>query len=284
MVGLIPSKDVRDYCKTIGHEFSDFEKATIIYNSRMTEEEKSKALKELADVTNDEKTKTQIYERLEFDAKKLATFTYNCGDYIYAVVIEEDEAVNGYFSVFDLAVKFGRNQNNKFRISKYKIMGKELLISGNLIGEIDFNEKGKIISLWSNEIPEEEAKFGCENVQRFESRYIDIPNPFERGDIVQILTNGSVGIVETFRKDWEKNMEMITNGVFVDWTDVSITVTYLLDKGGICHSHINPIYLEKIDSWPNEKQWRFIQQASCLAKGEGSLDYFVSLYDELRER
>lgn len=282
MLELIPSKDVREYCKSIGHEFSDFEKATIIYNSNMTEEEKSKLLKKLADVTNDENTKTQIYERLEFDTKKLATFKNNCGDYIYAVLTEEDEEVNGYLSVYDLAVKYGKNQKKKFKIRKYKIMGKELMISDHLVGEVDFNEDGKLISLWSDGITEG-ADIDCENVQRFESRYIDIPHPFERGDIVRILTYGGVGIVETSRKEWEKYMEIITNGVFVDWSDASITVTYLLEDGGICHSHINPIYLEKIDFWPNDKQWKFIQQASCLLKGEGSLDYFISLYDELRE-
>lgn len=284
MLEFIPSKDVRDYCKSIEHEFSDFEKATIIYNSYMTEEEKRKALKELAHVTDDENTKTQIYERLEFDAKKIANFKNNCGEYIYTVVTEEEGEISGYFSAFDLAVEYGRNQKYKFKIGKYKIMGKELLISDHLIGEVNFNEMGKIISLWSKELLEEEAKFDSDIVQRFESRYIDIPNPFERGDIVRILPNGDVGIVETSRKDWDKYMEMITNGVFVDWSDASITVTYLLDDGGICHSHINPFYLEKINSWTNEKQWRFIQQASCLLKGEGSLDYFISLYDELRER
>ena len=65
---LIPSKDVREYLLEKGRVFTDFEKATLIYNhSGMCYEEKLLKLKELMEITNDASLKKQIRERIEYD-------------------------------------------------------------------------------------------------------------------------------------------------------------------------------------------------------------------------
>ena len=60
---LVPSKDVREYLLEKGRVFTDFERATLIYNhSGMCYEEKLLKLKELMEITNDAGLKKQIRE------------------------------------------------------------------------------------------------------------------------------------------------------------------------------------------------------------------------------
>ena len=70
MLDIILSKDIRNLLNEIGYEFSDFEKATLIYNRKdITKNQKLKALKELHDSTNDQLLKQQIQERLECEKR-----------------------------------------------------------------------------------------------------------------------------------------------------------------------------------------------------------------------
>lgn len=70
MIKLIPSNQVQEYLDSIHFTFSDFEKATLIWNNRfVSKEEKLIALKELMELTSDEILKQQIYERLDYEKK-----------------------------------------------------------------------------------------------------------------------------------------------------------------------------------------------------------------------
>ena len=63
---LIPSKEMKDYLQAIGHEFTDFEKATIIYNLSANISVCNEKLVALQQETSDEVLRTQIQERLEY--------------------------------------------------------------------------------------------------------------------------------------------------------------------------------------------------------------------------
>lgn len=66
MFELIPSKDTREFLEKIGHTFTDFEKATLIFNNRQaTDEAKMQALRNLLTVTEDNRLAKQIKERIE---------------------------------------------------------------------------------------------------------------------------------------------------------------------------------------------------------------------------
>lgn len=55
MIKLIPSNQVQEYLDSIHFTFSDFEKATLIWNNNLaSKEEKKMALKEIMDLTKDE--------------------------------------------------------------------------------------------------------------------------------------------------------------------------------------------------------------------------------------
>lgn len=58
MIKLVPSKQVQEYLDEIHFTFTDFEKATLIWNNHLTtKEEKLIALKEMMNSTKDEMLK-----------------------------------------------------------------------------------------------------------------------------------------------------------------------------------------------------------------------------------
>lgn len=68
MFELVPSKYMREYFKKVGFEFSDFQKATLIWNAReKTREEILSALRELTETTEDAKTRKQVLERINYE-------------------------------------------------------------------------------------------------------------------------------------------------------------------------------------------------------------------------
>lgn len=50
MINLVPSKDLRDYLKEINHTFTDFEKATLIFQNRFLN--KNQNMKNLENKSN----------------------------------------------------------------------------------------------------------------------------------------------------------------------------------------------------------------------------------------
>lgn len=66
MFELIPSNDTREFLMKIGHTFTDFENATLIFNNRFAaDEDKIQALRSLLAVTEDITLAGQIKERIE---------------------------------------------------------------------------------------------------------------------------------------------------------------------------------------------------------------------------
>lgn len=60
MIKLVPSKQVQEYLDEIHFTFTDFEKATLIWNNHLTtKEEKLIALKEMMNSTKDEMLKNK---------------------------------------------------------------------------------------------------------------------------------------------------------------------------------------------------------------------------------
>ena len=67
MDDLIPSKQISDYLKEKNVEFTDFEKATLIFNNKfLSKDTKHQKLKEIAQKTENQELKKQIQERLQF--------------------------------------------------------------------------------------------------------------------------------------------------------------------------------------------------------------------------
>ena len=100
---LVPSKYARKCFKEKGFTFTDFNKATIIWNEYGDKD----VLRELADTTSDDILKQQICERLAYEEKKSKVFQDNSsGRYVY-VVLDEEGYPCGYFADYRMAHDYG---------------------------------------------------------------------------------------------------------------------------------------------------------------------------------
>ena len=80
MFELVPSECMRKYYEETGFTFTDFQKATLIWNApERNRQGILDALGELAEETDDERLKKQIDERLHYEEKALEKFEYGWG-------------------------------------------------------------------------------------------------------------------------------------------------------------------------------------------------------------
>ncbi len=63
----IPSADMRAKIFEVGHQFSDWDRAAIIWNSNIPLLEKHEKIQRIADGTSDSLLREQIIERLAYD-------------------------------------------------------------------------------------------------------------------------------------------------------------------------------------------------------------------------
>lgn len=271
MFELVPSKYMREFYKETGVVFTDFQKATLIWNAPgKTRQEILDGLKELADTTEDEKTRKQIYERLAFEEKLFSAFIDNSSSkYVYVVEDRYNEFRCGFFADYDRAVKyllkFSEKYETKCSIKKHPIiksaedeivpnpcrgnpnMGIEFdeysQYSGEAAAEMSFNKNGAIIRWWSNELPREEELAVSEfRPDRFESAFIKIPFNLQAGTPVKDVVNGNYGILEKGKEEWDDYLRLIEQ--YADFSDIQVVVYQLTKSGYWSHEHICPMYLD----------------------------------------
>jgi len=143
----------------------------------------------------------------------------------------------------------------------------------------------------------QEGPFNEERDDYFTYIFYEVPNPFERGDIVRLVDTEEYGVVETSQRQWQETLaryqsdEWKPTGLGPDYSDVQIRVGILDNDGTFGHAHINPIDLERYqpkggwtDGSPMDK---LLLCASDLYQGKGSLDelYFFTMgYRKDREQ
>ena len=120
------SKDVRKYMEVNDLEFTDFEKAALIFHSGSPVLKRLELLEQLAEETEDASLREQILGRLAYERENMEAFRNNTEGYVYAVEAHEDDDepyICGYFATANLAYAHGMKQGCKFRIEKYLIVG-----------------------------------------------------------------------------------------------------------------------------------------------------------------
>lgn len=254
---FIPSKTTAKYAEESGHVFSDWDIATILYHLEMPLNDRHEYIKQLAEETTDGLLVKQIKERIAYDEKSLKLFERNSTastNYIYALETKQDDEWddNGYFAEVDLAKKYGVKSENLFSIGKYSIINKhneqELCNFDYAVAGVAYDKDGRIRHYWTTETEEEEAEqVSCFAEDRFESRFVIVPNYFDKGDIVRYMEDRETGVVITSQSEWKQFLESIEKrNLHVDWSDASIMVEYESENGHSYHEHINPIFLEKV--------------------------------------
>lgn len=116
---LVPSECMRKYYEEIGFTFTDFQKATLIWNApERKRQEILEALSELAEVTDDERLKKQIDERLHYEEKVFEKYADNAdGKYVYVVAEREENENAGFFANYDRALKYAIKYMQEYNVT-----------------------------------------------------------------------------------------------------------------------------------------------------------------------
>ncbi len=139
----------------------------------------------------------------------------------------------------------------------------------------------------SREVPFNEERDGY-----FTYIFYEVPNPFERGDIVRLVDTEEYGVVETSQRQWQEALARYQSDEWrqarlkPDYSDVQIRVGILKNDGTFGHAHINPIDLEQYQPFDSPVD-KLLLCASDLYRGKGSLDelYFFTMgYRKDREQ
>ena len=310
---LIPSEDIRAYMEQTGWSFSDREQAGILFNYRgLALAEKAARLRELGDRTEDRILAEQIGQRLAL-GQEMRDLFFRDGPGIFYML---DDACNErpvYYAKAEDAIRRGKREGGRFEVCKYHLIGAPGLPpvhnepiwnpylfkarqplekpelpdedrDDNWAGYAGFNEHGELYSLQSSEplsISMAVYTEMCFSVQRFENRYVELPNPFQRGDIVQVtgrFDHRRRGVVETSQEEWERFNRRIRDDCLegVDFFDACLTVEFPVE-GGFSHWHINPLYLERCQPEKDDPDHDILEAGSLMLRGDCGLEYFVRI-------
>ena len=273
---LIPSWQARKLYEAKGVEFSDFDMAALIWHSDLTLKEKEEKLFEIQNKTTNQVLKEQIFERLSYDLKCRNVFKNVSEGYVYEVrnyEFKDASTCLGYFGLYELAIKAGKQAEYDFFVKKHQIIyentnpiktrsiaaefiqkeGEDTIEEQNssdgVVAEYEFRADGEEKTFWSNELPIDALVRKIETLsnESFENKYVEIPNPFEEGDVVRDVLKGRKMVVVTSQSEWKVSVERAKQpNTIYDWSDASIVVVPE-GRNMDFHNHINPILLEKIE-------------------------------------
>ncbi len=270
---FIPSKTVKDYIRKNNLSIAPEDMATIIWNSNEPLDVRHACIKDLKRGIAGEDILKQIDERIAYDIKALETICSNNGEFCYVPVYEDDgeELCLGHFAEVDLAFKKCLGLNEKFTIYKYQIISSNSkpiklrsfsnpLLQPDINKQVEemenkddwpvsgmrFNDKGLLMSYWTNETPLTEAhRIECFEPKRFEYKFTPVPNPFEKDDTVIYTADGTKFTVVTTQEYWNVLVQNAKNNDYI--ADYSESTILLRPLDFQPHEHINPIFLEKLE-------------------------------------
>lgn len=247
MEKYILSKQVREYLKEINYQFTDSQKATLIWKAEnLSKQERNTLLKEIAYTTDDKKLKDNIEYVLSAEDREYKQFCNNKNDnYVFA--IEQDlRILPKVFKNGEHAIEFAKNRAIEKKRECYieKMEVYELTDAQNSVSSDSarIDTDGEI---WIS------SNYGILNryksYQRdFRNAFVHIPYPefFEKGIIAKNLLTNHYCVIGTSLKEWNEFCERIVNGLDASYRDMAITVYSLLENGTWSQLNVNPIYLE----------------------------------------
>ncbi len=311
---LIPSKEVRQHMSL--QNLNDVELASMINNEYRDWETKISLLEKLKDETKDDDLSDQIalFVRKENESLKIIRENPN-KDCVYALTIDEYDDVNdeyGLFADYDTALRYGLKSGFAFFIEKRPVLGvgenktfseEELGLDpltdgahdddGEEIGCIAFTKTGKIRYIYLRDKYLDEIMDETDYMDDDEdllNHYVDVYNPFDAGDIVQMVGDDAfLGIVVTSKEKWNHFHMMALgkaenpNGISFDYSDVQIVVDEVDEMGYTNHHHISPAKLIKVDETNAGKddRWELVNAMSSVSKGKGDYQWLLMNYDPL---
>ena len=294
MFELVQSQWMKEYFEEIDFAFTDFQKATLIWNAPgRLRQEILDPLEELSEKTRDKTLRRQINERLDYEKKAFEIFIHNqTGKYVYVVEDMKYESC-GFFIDYDRALKYAkkymRTYELKCRISKQLIVATDAdeivrnpwrgnpnlgfeteeycAYDGTAVASVTLNMSGEIERFSSYELPEEKKIVDSYQVERFEYHFIKMPCLLQAGTTVKDIRNGSYYVLAGGEADWNRYLNRIEEkNWYVDFSDIQMICYKLTESGIWSHEHINPLYLEVefptyIEDDPKRQALRYATEA-----------------------
>ena len=294
MFEIVPSQWMKKCFEEIDFAFTDFQKATLIWNAPgRLRQEILDALEELSEETRDETLRRQINERLDYEKKAFEIFIHNqTGKYVYVVEDMKYESC-GFFIGYDRSLKYAKKYMQtyelKCRINKQLIVATDAdeivrnpwrgnpnlgfeteeycVYDGTAVASVTLNMSGEIEQFSSYELPEEEKIVDSYQMERFEYHFIKMPCPLQAGTPVKDIRNGSYYVLEEGEADWNRYLDRINEKKwYVDFSDIQMICYKLTESGIWSHVHINPLYLEVefptyIEDDPKRQALRYATEA-----------------------
>ena len=291
---LIPSEDVRNYALEKEWSFTDRQKAVLLIYSSLPLKEQYFHLRTMQRNTTDQRLQEQIAGYLNREERKFQAFKENNDKACIYILKVKDEDISyseilpaEYFFELKLAYKCGKETDLPFAIEKHLVETREHIDQcGSVTASLEFDKDGKAVYLCSDIRDEEETEDFCE--------FFEVPNPFEKGDIVKLVGTEMYGIVATSQETWKEEMAKYENDErrqkHWDFSDIQIRVEFLCEDGTFGHDHVNPLYLERYrpeEDWDKSSPMdKLLLQASCVHRGKGSLEdlyIFTMQYRNIKE-
>lgn len=289
---LINSKAVRNYCREIKHKFNTKEIAVLIYrNKKMSIYDKIVAYAELLKKYDDmeiAETYTcrhydSVKDLIKQEIQRLRTLDVEIqqsgNDTIYtytpyyasSLKYEYTEFDNTYRTYTDVCNAVEKDIVEYDDISKYKISKRILNQDSSKITAEFIVENGVSKMIDINSSPSEFLDL--------EGIFINIPTPFEKGDLLEY--EGKIFVLDwliTWRDDLQKAMEKGP----LDSSDMGGNGYYVSEN--------NKIFLEHVfdfDSWEYFRgkltgKQRLLKSISSLMKNEINLELFLTAYEGIK--
>lgn len=296
MVKLPISDYVKDYYKKRGIEFTLRQQAHFCWYFHDLLKDQLNSLREILEISDDEKLNTEIRERIEYEEKAYDCFMTEQGGCIYIVYSEDkDEYDEEYFSSAEKALAYGIHHFGKdFIIDKSWLFDKnprgllaeaddDLENVNEILSQYCFASNGDIKYGRSYEY---KATFDEEDYERFEYMFLYIESPFGPGDIVMGPDFDKPVVVSTDYDCFIAYYDRMKDGEFAkfDAIDNTIIVDYIGTDGTLYYNHIPPFDLWKVDSWEDKEYWELLQIMSAAAKSGIGLYLFNFLRNRYGER
>ena len=265
---LIPSKDVREHIKKTGRVFTDFEKAAIIYNLKLPILERNEHLQKIADTTEDTVLRAQILEHIESDQDTIRRFKEDSNGFIYRLTTHAEEVV--FFTDASLAYEAGMELGyGCFKIVKYPVAHKR----ESKLGPWDISATMRYLNGSLTHLTDDRYEDCC-GPSRFEHAYVDIPNPFKAGDIVQNIREYHWhGVVVSPQKRREQTD--------ADFSDIIIPID-VVQFGDVGSSYKCPLFLERYEPKADDADRDLLYEVSRLRTESDSLHRCLRAYDIYR--
>lgn len=288
---ICPSKEIREYWKSINFELSFLQMATILVRSvnYFPYSMQKKIIENMICIAEDEETKAVLSNFLTKSEETLAAFKTSEPDCVFEVMSNDDSLTDeGYASEDDsegLAFDYDtallikeKSENTVTCIIKRRVFshGQYNEKDDSDVGRIDYDKNGDICNIYS-----ETAKEYYE--EAIPNKYISMPHPFHQGDVGRNVRNGEWGVIESepaLGKDFCEFEKQVPAGFKYEYEPL-IIVEHISEDGTFYHEHYDPTVLETVPKEDSDK-YELYMSAGLMVQGKCSLWYMDYLKENYK--